>query len=128
MAVVVGIDEERLRTLGARFSGVLLRLKDEGYEEARRVHNGLIDKRPALIARCRGTADIVEALALARETGLEVSIRGGGHNVAGRAVTEGGVMIVWGKETRFGRAARADVRSVAPTSRGCRSSQPPERI
>ncbi len=93
MAVVVGIDEERLRTLGARFSGVLLRLKDEGYEEARRVHNGLIDKRPALIARCRGTADIVEALALARETGLEVSVRGGGHNVAGRAVTEGGIMI-----------------------------------
>jgi FAD/FMN-containing dehydrogenase len=57
------------------------------------VHNGLIDRRPAVIVRCRTTNDIVEALAVARRTGLEVSIRGGGHNAAGRAVTEGGVMI-----------------------------------
>ena len=92
MAVRTGIDQER-QSLGAGFSGVLLGPDDDGYEDARRVHNGLVDKRPALIARCRGTADIVEALALARETGLEVSVRGGGHSVAGRSVTDGGIMI-----------------------------------
>jgi FAD/FMN-containing dehydrogenase len=57
------------------------------------VHNGLVDRRPALIVRCRTACDVVAALALADRTGLEVSIRGGGHNVAGRAVTDGGVMI-----------------------------------
>ena len=54
------------------------------------VHNGLIDRRPALIARCRGTADVVAAVNAARQSGLEISIRGGGHNVAGRSVTDGG--------------------------------------
>jgi FAD/FMN-containing dehydrogenase len=75
------------------FSGLLLRPEDSGYEEARRVYNGLIDKRPALIARCRGTADVVAAVAFARESGLEVSIRGAGHNVSGRAVADRGLMI-----------------------------------
>jgi FAD/FMN-containing dehydrogenase len=75
------------------FSGEQLRPGEDGYEEARRVHNGMIDKHPALIARCRGVADIVAAVNYAREQGAEISIRGGGHNVAGRAVTEGGVMI-----------------------------------
>jgi FAD/FMN-containing dehydrogenase len=64
-----------------------------GYDEARRVHNGMIDKRPRLIARCRDTADVVAAVAYACKGSLEVSVRGGGHNVAGTAVTDGGVMI-----------------------------------
>jgi len=67
--------------------------EDTGYDATRAVHNGLIDRKPALIVRCRTTGDVVATLALARGAGLEVSIRGGGHNVAGRAVTEGGVMI-----------------------------------
>ena len=71
----------------------LLRPNDAGYDEARRIHNGLIDKRPALIARCRTAADVVAAVARARKDGLEISVRGGGHNVAGKAVAEGGVMI-----------------------------------
>jgi FAD/FMN-containing dehydrogenase len=75
------------------FSGQLVGPDDDGYDEVRRVHNGLIDKRPALIARCLGTADVAAAVDLARERGLEVSVRGGGHNVAGRALTEGGLMI-----------------------------------
>jgi FAD/FMN-containing dehydrogenase len=75
------------------FSGQLLRPDDDGYEDARRVHNGLIDKRPALIARCRGVADVVDAVNLARAQGLEVAVRGGGHNVAGRATVDGGLMI-----------------------------------
>ena len=79
--------------LASTFSGQLLKPADAGYEEARRVHNGLIDKRPALIARCRGVADVVDAVNLSRKLGLKVAVRGGGHNVAGRATVDGGLMI-----------------------------------
>ena len=79
--------------LAASFGGRLLQPADAGYDEARRVHNGLIDKRPAVIARCQGTADIVDAVALARKLGLEIAVRGGGHNVAGRATVDDGLMI-----------------------------------
>ncbi len=79
--------------LATTFSGELLTPRDAGYEEARRVHNGLVNKRPALIARCRGVADVADAIRLARKLGLEVAVRGGGHNVAGRATIDGGLMI-----------------------------------
>jgi FAD/FMN-containing dehydrogenase len=75
------------------FTGQLLRPGDDGYEERRRVHNALIDKRPAAIASCRGVADIIDAVGLARAAGLEVSVRGGGHNVAGKATIDAGLMI-----------------------------------
>lgn len=75
------------------FSGEILAPGEPGYEEARRIHNGLIDKHPALIARCLHTGDVVDAVNLGREEGLEISVRGGGHNIAGKAVTEGGLMI-----------------------------------
>ncbi len=75
------------------FAGKVLQPGDPTYDEVRRVHNGLIDKRPALIARCTGTADVVAAVNAAREHGWEVSVRGGGHNVAGTAVADGGLMI-----------------------------------
>jgi FAD/FMN-containing dehydrogenase len=74
-------------------SGPLLVPGDPGYDEARRIHNGLIDKRPAAIARCLHTADVVAAIDFGRQEELEISVRGGGHNVAGKAVTEGGLMI-----------------------------------
>jgi FAD/FMN-containing dehydrogenase len=79
--------------LAERFFGEILQPGDPDYEAVRRVHNGLVDKRPALIARCRGVADIVDAVAFAREHDLEVSVRGGGHNVAGRAAIDDGLMI-----------------------------------
>jgi FAD/FMN-containing dehydrogenase len=88
----VALDADRVEALSEKLTGTLLQFGDL-YEEARRVHNGLVDRRPALIARCHGTADVVDAVRFARETGLEISVRGGGHNVAGRAVTEGGLMI-----------------------------------
>ncbi|HJS50057.1 MAG TPA: FAD-binding oxidoreductase [Gaiellaceae bacterium] len=85
--------EERVGSLSRVVSGTVLMPEDSGYDEARQCHNGLIDKRPALIVRCSNAADVAAAIAFAREAGLEISIRGGGHNVGGRAVTEGGVMI-----------------------------------
>ena len=76
-----------------QISGEVLRPGDPGYEKARRIHNGMIDKRPAVIVRCRTAADVVAAVASAQGSGLEISVRGGGHNVAGRAVCDGGLMV-----------------------------------
>jgi len=81
------------RKLVGTFSGQLLQSGDVGYDDARKVHNGLVDKRPALIARSGGVADIVGAVEFARDLGLEVAVRGGGHNVAGRATIDRGLMI-----------------------------------
>ena len=87
------LNAEQLEALATACSGTLLEPTDDAYEEARRVHNGLIDKRPAVIVRCRGAADVADAIRFARAEGLEISVRGGGHNVAGRAVSDGGLMI-----------------------------------
>jgi FAD/FMN-containing dehydrogenase len=87
------ISQEALEGFRGGFSGDVVAPDDPSYHEVRAVHNGVIDKRPALIARCQNTADIVDAVNLAQDAGLEISIRGGGHNVAGRAVTDGGLMI-----------------------------------
>ena len=77
----------------ASFTGELIGPGDAGYEQARRVHNGLINKHPALIARCRTVPDVVDAIRIGREQAAEISVRGGGHGVAGLAVTDGGLMI-----------------------------------
>jgi FAD/FMN-containing dehydrogenase len=82
-----------LDQLSPTFTGQLLQPTDVGYDDARRVHNGLIDKRPALVARCRGTADVADAVKLARSMNLEIAVRGGGHNVGGRGTIDGGMMI-----------------------------------
>jgi FAD/FMN-containing dehydrogenase len=87
------VETARIDELRATFSGALLDPSHPGYEEARRIHNAMIDRRPALIAQCRNTADIVDAVHFARREGLEISVRGGGHNVAGRAVIDGALMI-----------------------------------
>ena len=79
--------------LRKEISGQVLTSADPDYDDVRRIHNGLVDKRPALIARCLNAADVASAVRLGRESGLEISVRAGGHNIAGRAVTEGGLMI-----------------------------------
>jgi FAD/FMN-containing dehydrogenase len=85
--------DDAVARLAPGFSGELIRPGGAGYDESRRVHNGLIDKRPALIARCRNVGDIVDAVNLARQLDLEIAVRGGGHNVAGRATVDGGLMV-----------------------------------
>jgi FAD/FMN-containing dehydrogenase len=79
--------------LRASIDGRVLQPGDQGYEDARRVHNGMIDRRPAVIVRCRTAMDVAAAIRFARQEGLDVSVRGGGHNVAGRAVADDAVMI-----------------------------------
>lgn len=89
----IAVEESAVQRLGAGLRGQLLRPGDDGYDESRAVWNGMIDHRPALIARCNGTADVVSAVLFAREHDLLVSVRGGGHNIAGKAVCAGGLMI-----------------------------------
>ena len=86
-------DSGLLDDLAGRVTGSVLRPADDGYDAARRVHNGLIDRSPAVIIRCRSTADVAEGVRFARAVGLDICVRGGGHNVAGRAVAEDAVMI-----------------------------------
>ena len=85
--------EDRIEELQTSVRGAILTPEDDGYDEARTIWNGMIDKRPALVVQCTGTADVVAAVDFARENDLEVSIHGGGHSVAGKAVTDGGVMV-----------------------------------
>jgi FAD/FMN-containing dehydrogenase len=87
------IHEAVIQDVRSTLRGALLEPGDDGYDAARTVWNGMIDRRPALIARCRGAADVIASVNFARDQGLLVSIRGGGHNVAGNAVCDGGLMI-----------------------------------
>lgn len=87
------LDETTIEEFRGRLRGALLMPGDRLYDEARTVRNGLIDCHPALIARCSGTADVVECVNVAREQGLLLSVRGGAHNVAGNAVNDGGLVI-----------------------------------
>ena len=85
----VTLDDGTIEAFRTSLRGELLRPGDEGYDAARMVHNGMIDKHPALIARCAGATDVMRAVDFAREHQLVVSVRGGGHNVTGNAVSDG---------------------------------------
>lgn len=87
------VSDAAVQSLQQCLHGLLLRPGDDGYDEARTVWNAMIDRRPALIARCADADDVCAAVTFAREHGLLVSIKGGGHNVAGKAVCDGGFTI-----------------------------------
>jgi hypothetical protein len=100
--------------LRGSFRGALLPTSPD-YDAARRIWNGAIDRRPACIARCTGVSDVVAAVRVARDHDLEIAVRGGGHNVAGTAVCDDGIVIdlsvmraVWVDPA--GRRARVQVR------------------
>src|ERR687890_1751360 len=87
------LEEAAVQEFAANFRGELIRRGDEGYDDARAVFNAMIDRHPALIARCTGVADVIGAVNFARENGLVVAVRGGGHSVPGYGVCEGGIVI-----------------------------------
>ena len=93
MTTMTPSSEAATQGLRARLRGEVLSPEDDGYEAARRLYNGMIDTQPALIARCAGVADVVACMRFAREQGVAVSVRGGGHNVAGNALCDGGLVI-----------------------------------
>jgi len=87
------LEEAAVHEFAAGFRGELIRPGDDGYDDARAVFNGMIDRHPAVIARCTGVADVISAVNFARENDLSVAVRGGGHSVPGYAVCEGGIVI-----------------------------------
>ena len=90
---MVRIDSATLETLAANLSGELIQPQDAGFDAARQIWNGQVQRRPALIARCRGAADVMAAVRFCREYDVPASVRGGGHAVAGHAICDGGVVI-----------------------------------
>jgi FAD/FMN-containing dehydrogenase len=86
-------DKSAVKEFKAGLQGDLLLPEDPGYDEARSIWNAMIDRRPALIARCLGVMDVVACINFAREKGITLSIKGGGHNISGLAVCEEGLMI-----------------------------------
>lgn len=87
------LEEAAVQELAANFRGELIRSEDDSYDEARSVFNAMIDRHPALIARCTGVADVIAAANFARENELVVAVRGGGHHVAGYGVCDSGIVI-----------------------------------
>jgi FAD/FMN-containing dehydrogenase len=109
---VTDLARQAIDDLRPRLRGPLLLPSDPGYDDARTVWNAMIDRRPAAIARCLGTGDVVACVTVARAHGITLSIKGGGHNISGLAVADGGVMLdmslmrgVWvDPRARLGRA------------------------
>ena len=89
----ITIEQKAVDDLKSRVRGELLLTGMAGYEEARTVWNAMIDRRPALVLRCLGVADVIAGVNFAREQGVALSIKGGGHNIAGLAVSDGGLML-----------------------------------
>src|ERR671939_279255 len=87
------LDTQTIEQLATNLRGRLATPGAAGYDEARTVWNAMIDRRPALIVRCAGAADVVRAVRFAAEHRLVLAVRGGGHNIAGNAVCDGGLMI-----------------------------------
>src|SRR5262245_54187524 len=86
-------DGALVEKLARSLRGTLVRAGGDGYDATRRVWNGMVDKHPALIARCVGTADVVACVRFAREHDVRISVRGGGHNYAGKSLCDGGLVI-----------------------------------
>ncbi|HYU12038.1 MAG TPA: FAD-dependent oxidoreductase [Stellaceae bacterium] len=87
------IESPAVENFRTALRGQLLRPADDAYEAARKLWNGMIDRRPALIARCTGTADVIAAVNFARDHGLRTAVRGGGHSFPGHSVCDGGLVI-----------------------------------
>jgi FAD/FMN-containing dehydrogenase len=108
------VPEGDIDAFRARLRGVVVGSADPAYDEARAVWNGIIDRRPGVIVRCVGVADVIASVRFARDHDLLVAVRGGGHNVSGNAVCHGGLVIVKGPFTRSQGLTRDDALDEAP--------------
>ena len=93
MVTATRVTTDQIDGLRGQIHGEVIQPGDANYDEARTLYNAMIDKRPALVARCVDAADVIAAVGFARSAGLDVAIRGGGHNVAGNAMSDGGLTI-----------------------------------
>jgi FAD/FMN-containing dehydrogenase len=108
------VDATSIQELREHLRGRVFLPGDEGYDDARKVFNAMIDRRPALIVRCAGVADVIAAVNFAREANMLVSVRGGGHSVVGHAVCDGGVVI----DLSAMKSVRVDPRSRTARAEG----------
>lgn len=90
---MAALNTEMLDNFRSTLRGALLQAGEEGYDTARSIWNAMIDRRPALIVRAAGVADVMASVNFARQNGLLLAVRGGGHNIAGNAVCDGGLML-----------------------------------
>src|SRR5262249_18360870 len=107
------IDRTGVEAFRRQFSGALVGRGDPGYDAARAVWNGMIDRRPALIAYCANRQDVIAAIDFARTTGILTAVRSGGHDIAGASLCDGGLVIDLSRMNRVtvdpvGRTARAE--------------------
>ena len=99
--LATALDDARLASFRDAFHGEIVLRDDDEYDSARRVWNGMIDRRPALVVRCLTPEDVVQAIRLAERHRLVLAVRGGGHNIAGNAVCDGGLMIDLSQMTKL---------------------------
>ena len=108
------IRQRALDDFRSTLRGDVLLPHDADYDPTRRIFNAMIDRRPALIARCASAADVIACIGFARAEALEISVRGGGHNVSGKALCDGGLMIDLARM----KGCRVDPREAKGTRRG----------
>src|SRR4030065_1654684 len=112
----IDLEQETLNGLKMRLRGPMFTPGDVGYDESRTVWNGMIDKRPAVVVRCLGTADVITCVQFAREHDLLLCLKGGGHNIAGLAAADGALML----DMSLRRGVWVDTqRKIAHAQAGC---------
>src|SRR3989475_6178662 len=116
----VSISGQELAEFANELHGEIVRPQDEGYDDARKIWNAMIDRRPALIVRCRDAEDVTRSIAFARDHELPLAVRGGGHNVSGNALCDDGLVIDLSplKEGRIDTERRTAVAGGGVTSGG----------
>ena len=105
---IKNIPQDMVAALRGKLRGAVASPGEDGYDAARNIWNAMVDRRPGLVVRCLGAADVIEAIKLAHEEKLLVAVRSGGHNIAGNAVGDGGLMIDLSlmRSVRVDRAAK----------------------